>query len=75
MPEDLKVQDGKKLVYIELSAYNQDGTLFDMNKKFIALDQQSFANLQGLFISGVQTPLVQIGQDLAKKAAAAQPSV
>lgn len=72
MPEDLKVQDGKKLVRIELSAFNSDGTVFDVNKKVIALDQQAYANLQGLFINGVQTPLVQLGQDLAKQATAAQ---
>jgi hypothetical protein len=70
MDQELKVQEGKLRVNVELSAFNADGTVFAVHNDVYALDQQAFANLQGLFISGVQTPLVQIGQDLASKAAA-----
>lgn len=68
--QNVQVPADKLLVTIFLGAENADGTLFNDDRKRVVLDRQAYANLQKMVNDGVNVPLMQIGQDLAAKAAA-----
>jgi hypothetical protein len=68
--QNVQVPADKLLVTIYLGAENADGTLFNDDRKRVVLDRQAYVNLQKMVNDGVNVPLMQIGQDLAAKAAA-----
>lgn len=68
--ENVQVPADKLLVTIFLGAVNADGSLFNDDRKRVVLDRQAYVNLQKMVNDGVNVPLMQIGQDLASKAAA-----
>jgi hypothetical protein len=68
--QNVQVPADKLLVTIFLGAENADGTLFNDDRKRVVLDRQAYVNLQKMVNDGVNVPLMQIGQDLAAKAAA-----